>query len=79
MTTKQFSEAFKIAQSDKDLNDADISNLLGYGLPGFKPVHTTLRSVAREIRWNALRFNGTWDMSAVNETAYHAKKSFLII
>lgn len=79
MTLTQFQKAFAIANSNVDLSNVDDSILFGYGLPTFKPVHTTLEAVAKTIRWQALQFNGQWNAEALNEVAEHGRKNFLIL
>jgi hypothetical protein len=80
MTLQQFQEAFAIAKDfARDLSNVDDSVLYGYGLPNFKPVHTTLEAVAKVIRWQALQFNGQWDSVALNEVAELGRRNFLVL
>ena len=80
MTLNQFQEAFKIAKDfNHDLSNVDDSILYGFGLPHFKPVHTTLEAVAKTIRWQALQLNGVWNAEALNEVAELGRKNFLIL
>jgi len=80
MTLAQFQVAVKTAQnSTLDLSATDDSMLFGYGLSDFKPVHTTLSAVAKVIRWQALQFNGQWDMTELNELAKLARRKFIIV
>jgi hypothetical protein len=79
MTKQQFSEALKIAQSDRDLSDVNNDVILGYGLPDFKPVYVTLEMVAKEIRWHAYSLHGELLSEPLNEVARFARRSFLII
>lgn len=79
MTLAQFQKAFAIANSNVDLSNVDDSILFGYGLPTFKPVHTTLEAVAKTIRWQALQFNGQWNAEALNEVAELGRKNFLVL
>ena len=79
MTLVQFQKAFAIANSNVDLSNVDDSILFGYGLPAFKPVHTTLKAVAKTIRWQAMQFNGQWNAEALNEVAELGRKNFLIL
>jgi len=53
--------------------------LYGFGLPHFKPVHTTIEAVAKVIRWQARQFNGQWDHPALDEVARIGRKKFLIV
>lgn len=66
MNIKQFREAFKLAKNfDIDLSSEDFDHLYGCGLSEFKPVSTTIKSVARLIRWQALCLDSSWDMEEV--------------
>lgn len=80
MTKNEFAAAFKIAKDlSIDLSNVDDSQLYGYGLPGFKPVHVTLEMVAREIRWHALQLNGEWNGEALNEVANLGRRKFIVV
>lgn len=80
MTLAQFQIAFKAAQNPTlDLSATDDSMLYGCGLPGFKPVHTTIAAVAKLIRWQARQFNGEWNAEALNEVATIGRKKFMIV
>lgn len=80
MTLQQFQDAFAIAKDfNRSLSEVDNSILFGYGLPDFKPVHTTLEAVAKTIRWQALQFNGQWDSEALNEIAELGRRNFLVL
>lgn len=78
MTAAQFKKAFQLAQSDAEINDDD-SNLFGFGLSDFKPVVTTLGAVAKTIRWQCARFDGTWDMEEAQSIRNHGRKNFIIL
>ena len=78
MTTNEFKAAFAIAQSNESLENADYENLYGFGLPDFKPTTTTLRAVAKMMRWQAARFDGGWDNEALNEIREFGRKRFII-
>ena len=79
MITLEFAEAFEIAKSDEDLSAIDDTPLYGCALRNFKPVHTTLRAVAKLIRWQALKLNGDWDMTEIDDLANIGRTKFLII
>ena len=70
MTSKQFHDAFDIAMSDTDLENVDMSLLLGFALTTFKPVVVTLEAVAKCIRWQAKQANGQVNAEALLE-CYH--------
>lgn len=80
MTLSQFQAAFAIAKDFSiDLSNVDDTNLFGFGLLDFAPVHTTLQAVAKTIRYQALQFNGEWNAEALDEVAKLGKKNFLIL
>lgn len=80
MTHKQFQASFAIASNSAiDLTEVDNTNHFGFGLRDFVPVHTTLRAVAKTIRWQAQQFNGEWEAAALDEVAKMGKKNFLIL
>jgi hypothetical protein len=80
MTLSEFKSAFAIAKDLKrDLSDVDDSNLFGYGLSSFHPVHTTLEAVAKTIRWQALQWNGQWDAEQLDQVAKLGRKNFIVL
>lgn len=79
MTKEEFKAAFKIADSQEDLSDVDDSNLFGCGLPEYKRTVTTLKAVAKLIRWQALQFNGAWNAEALGEVQKIAKVKFEVV
>lgn len=79
MTKDEFKAAFKIADSQEDLTNVDDSNLFGCGLPEYERTVTTLKAVAKLIRWQALRFNGAWNAEALGEVQKIAKTKFDIV
>ena len=79
MTKTELGRALEIAKSDHDLSDSDFGNLSGFGLPGFRPVYTTLGAVARLIRWQCGRLDGTWDSVNLDEIARFGRRLFLIL
>lgn len=79
MTKNEFAQAVKMAESNVDLSDADWSNLDGFGLRTFGPVATTIKAVARLIRWQARLFNGQWDAQALDDVRQCSRRRFEII
>ena len=79
MTKKELAQAVEVAKSKKDLSGVDMEQLDGYGLPDFKKVYTTIDVVARVIRWQCGRFDGSWDMCELDELAQVARTRFIII
>lgn len=79
MNTNEFKKAFHIAKSNADLSTVSIDHLYGYGLKSFEPVTTTLEAIAAVMRWQALRFDGSWDMDEINDIKILGKKKFEVI
>jgi hypothetical protein len=81
MTKQQFSEAWKIARNHEiDLSNVDDSILYGCGLNDFAPVHTTLETVAKLLRWQCnYIFGGGFDAQELDNMAHIARKKFLIV
>jgi hypothetical protein len=79
MTKDEAQAAWEIAESNTDLSGVEDDHLHGFGLPGFAPVHTTLEAVALLLRWQGKRFDGSWDMDAVNEVFNCGRYRFIIL
>lgn len=82
MNKAEMREALNRAKSGEFLNvtEGDLHRFGGYGLPGFdRLIHCTVDEIARLIRWQALRFNGTWDMAEVDAIAAVGRDHFRII
>lgn len=79
MTTQEFKEAFKIAESDVDTSHEDLTVFYEFGLSRFQPVTVTLHQVAALIRWQARRFNGGWDNEALNEVRTAGRRKFVVV
>ncbi len=80
MTKPEFSAAWKIAQSNQNLDAIDDSILFGCGLPDFQPVFTTLETVAKFLRWQCnYIFGDGFDAQELDNCAHIAKKKFKII
>lgn len=70
---------YELANSDLDFSLVDTSNLVGYGLRDFQPVHVTIEMAAKELRYHAMQFNGQWDSVAMEEFFECAKRSFIML
>lgn len=81
MTKQQFSEAWAMARSNKDLSAIDDSTLHGCAFESFVPVYTTIETVAKLLRWQCCPiFGGEWfDAEELNSMAHIARKKFLIV
>ncbi len=79
MTRQQLGRAFVLATSSEDLTRENYDNLCGFGLPGFNPVFTTVRAVARLIRWQCVQLNGGIDSRALSEIAELGRTRFQIV
>jgi hypothetical protein len=78
MTKQELQAAVTLAQSKETIEDDD-SCLYGLYLPDFKQVSTTIRAVARFIRWHCIYLNGSVATEELNEFAGFARKRILII
>jgi hypothetical protein len=54
-----------------DVSKADDSILFGFGLAEFEPVTASIKAVARCIRWQCQRFDGTFDEAQFNADRPH--------
>ena len=79
MTRDQFCKAFELAGTETDLSKFDLSQFDGFGLPGFQPMTVTVGQVARLLRWQALRFDGSWDMEAAQEVLDCGRRRFVVV
>jgi len=79
MNTPEYKAAFTLARSSADLSKVTTDHLFGYGLKDFEPTATTLEAVAAVMRWQALRFNGSWDNEELDSIRQLGKKRFIII
>lgn len=78
MTKDQLSQSLALALSDADLSKED-EPFMGFGLPDFQPLVCTIPQVARLIRWQCIRLNGSIDSEALNEIADAGRKKFQIV
>lgn len=79
MTTQEFKEAFKIAESKEDLSQHDIGVFDGFGLQEFETVTVHVKQVARLIRYQAQYMNGGWDADALNEVREFGRRKFIVV
>ena len=81
MTKAEFQRVFNLADSrgPTGCKSEDMAVLDGCGLPGFERVHTTVNVVAYWLRWQALRFDGTWDPEELNECAQIARQRIILV
>lgn len=78
MTKKEFSRAYEIAKSDKEIN-AELHIFDGFGLPDYEPVYTTLEAVAKLIRYQTFRLDGSVDSEALHELVTIGRKKFMVL
>jgi len=78
MTAKQFEAAVTLAKSGVEINE-DTSNLFGFGLDDFKPTATTIGAVAKTINWQCAIWDGTWDMTEMDNIRKLSRKRFIIV
>lgn len=79
MTRKEIAAALTIAKSDRDLSEVDYSVLTGVGLPGFKPVDTTIEIVAKLLRDHVVQFNGLEDSVELDNVSWCLKRRVRIV
>lgn len=80
MNAAEFKQAVLIARATNiDLSMVSDDHHFGYGLSSFKPVYTTIAAVAKTIRWQAGRFDGTMDQEAINEVGSEGRYKFMIV
>jgi hypothetical protein len=79
MTKHEFNQAIALAKDIDVILSGDIDQFLGFGLPDFTPICVTVQQVARLIRWQAGRFDGTWDTEAITEVWVYGRGRFNII
>lgn len=79
MTSKQFKQAFQIANNNDIELMGDLSQFNGYALSDFKPVHATINQVAWLIRWQAQYLSGGWDMEELERIAKVGRTKFIIL
>ena len=79
MKKQEMSAALELARSGESLKDEDIGMFDGYGFREFRPVYATLRSVARLIRWQCIRWDGSIDGEELNNLAFVARRKFNIV
>lgn len=78
MNTAEFKSALKIAKSNADLSNVSIEHLFGYGLNKFQPTSTSIEAVAAVMRWQAARFDGSWDESELNDIRVSGRRKFIV-
>jgi hypothetical protein len=79
MTTSEFQTAFSIANSESDLSGEDTSHFNGFALSDYEPRSCTVRQLAALMRWQALLFNGKWDMDALEDIRHCGRRKFIVL
>lgn len=84
MNKAEMTAACDLAKTDEDLGGENISMLDGYGLPGFVPVHCTIRQVAALIRWQAMpigrkRTDPVFMQPELDDLCNLARRRFIIV
>lgn len=83
MTKAQLTQAMRQAEADskagKPFDHEAMDILCGCALPEFEPVTCTLNAVANLVRWQAHRFDGTWDEQEINDIANIGRRKFNIV
>ena len=78
MTKQELSHALAVAKTEQQIFE-DIEVFDGYGLLDFKSVQTTVKAVAKLIRWQCFRLDGSVDTQELSDLATHARRKFIII
>ena len=81
MTKAEFNRAFQFADSKEETGHdvVDLDVLDGCAFPDFQPVTVTVPLMASWLRWQAKRFDGTWDPQELNQCAEIARKKISLI
>jgi len=79
MDRRQLERALKIAGSDKDLSCFNLDIFDGYTLPEFDPVTVTIDDLAKLIRWQCFKLDGTIDSKELDDLAYVGKRKFKVM
>jgi hypothetical protein len=80
MNRQEMKAAMAQAQSPQaEFDHVALAIFEGFGLPDFRPVHVTTYAVGQLIRWQARRFDGQFDPTALQEIAQLGRQRFLII
>jgi hypothetical protein len=79
MTKDQFTKALAVARSAEDLDGINDEHLHGCGLPEFERATTTVRAVAKLLRWQVIQFNGELDERELGNMREIARRKFDVI
>ena len=79
MTKQELKTAFEVANSEKELQQTDLLIFDGFGLPEFEKVNVTIEAVAKLIRWQCIRLDGSVDQEELNTIAEIGKRKFFVI
>ena len=79
MTTSDFRKAMEIAKSDEDLSNENLDIFHGYAFADFKQVFCSLRALARLIRWQCIKFDGSIDSEELDTLVRVGKRKFIVV
>lgn len=81
MTKSESAKALEMARDkDQNLDDVDDSILDGLYLPTFAaPVHTTLKVIAKSMRWHVICLNGSVDQHELDNFVSAARRKVVIV
>lgn len=79
MTKNELAQAMDMVRKHESSGFDDIGIFDGFGLSDFKPVTVTTAMVAQLIRWQALRFDGSIDVDALQEIANCGRHKFIVV
>ena len=81
MTKAEFNRVFQFADSKESTGYEveDMGILYGCADPDFKSVSVTVKLAAFWVRWQAKRFDGTWDPDELNQCAEIARRKISLV
>jgi hypothetical protein len=78
MTKSELAETKALAEKNEEINEDD-QVLYGLYLHTFKPVTTTIRVVAKFMRYHCMQLNGEWDTSELHKFCEFARRRITVI
>lgn len=79
MKAAEVQRAIEIATSEISLEKVDDDHLFGFALPQSDNVMSTIDAVAKMIRWQCCRFDGTFDNEELNNLRGPMRKKITIV
>lgn len=79
MKAEEIKKAVEIATSDISLDNVDDDHLFGFALPHSGKVMSTMDAVAKMVRWQCCRFDGTFDNEELNNLRDPMRRNITIV